>query len=189
MASLHGGDGQTSSCGCRAASQLIVSPLRRTQPHVSRGSSHKTEDVWGVSHPGSLEILHMQNFWGISALKAFGMSLHLESVLPMQNLRGVSAPRISGVYPNTKLLGYHCTSGAFLHPKPLGPRALSPKSLGVPPTQQPRSISHPGLLGSLCSQSLWNISHPKLLGCLTPRALEHWPPQAELQRAHTRGGP
>lgn len=145
VSSLHGEDGQTSSCGCRAASQLIVSPLGEpTCPgtHPTRLRTFRVshiQDLWRFCTCKTLGYLCTQ---GISAPKAFVISLHLESLLPMQNLRGVSAPRISGVYPNTKLLGCHCTSGAFLHPRALGASA---------------------------TEISWGVSHPAALKHFTPR--------------------
>lgn len=133
-------------------------PVAAEQLHSSL-CPHWREPTCPGAHPTRLRtfrVSHIQDLWrfctcktsgylctqGISAPKAFGISLHLESLLPMQNLRGVSAPRISGVYPNTKLLGCHCTSGAFLHPRALGASA---------------------------TEISWGVSHPAALKHFTPR--------------------
>lgn len=140
---------------------------------MSRGLSHKVEDIWDVSHPGSLEILHMQNFWSVSAPRALGASLHqkllgylciwsLSEHLHMQILWGVSAPRT----PNTKLLGYHGTSGAFLHPTLLGLRAL-----GASLTEISGGVSHPAVLEHFTPRASGVSLHSEPLEHLTPKTL------------------
>lgn len=160
-----------------------------------RGSSHRTEGIWGVSHPGSVQSLHMQNFWGICAPRALGASLHqkllgylctwsLSEHLHMQTLWGVSAPRISGV-------SKHKTSRVSLHLWSIS----ASKTFGA---QGPWGISHRNLLGCLtlstletfhtqvfCTQSLWNISRHS--GCLLPWALEHWAPRPSCREGTHEG--
>lgn len=167
-----------------------MSLLGRTQPSCDRGSSHKTfgvshiQGLWrfytcntfGVSvHPGHLEHLCSKSFWDISAP---GVS---RSTFICKPFGGVSAPRISRNF-------YHCTSGAFLHPKLLGPRAL-----GASLTEISWGVSH---LEVFHTQGLWGVSvlrafgtphTPKLLGYLMPWALQHWSPRPSCRECTHQG--
>lgn len=127
----------------------------------------------------------MQNFRGVCAPRALGAPLHqkllgylctwsLSEHLHMQTFWGVSAPRTSQNF-------YHCTSGAFLHPKLLGPRAFGVSHTLKRFTPRTCGVSlHSGPLEHLKPKT-FGVSHALGSGALVP--------QAELQGMHTRGVP
>lgn len=129
-------------------------------------------------HPGHLEHLCTKSFWDISApgvsrstftCKPFRVSLHPESL----------------ECPNTKLPGYHCTSGAFLHPKLSGPRAL-----GASLTEISWGVSHSAPLKHFTPRSsalrAFGTSHDiRSVSC--PGLWSIGPPGRAAGRAHRRG--
>lgn len=117
-----------------------------------RGSSHKVEDIWCVSHPGSWSSTHAKLLGylcppgtrSISAPKAFGISLH---------------PASLGAPSHAEPLGCLCTRNLWAVSKH--------KTFGVSLHLWSISASK-----TFRAQGPWGISHRNLLGCLTPRALK-----------------